>query len=280
MRRVLGGDAFATGDWDALVQAFHRDRPGATQLTFTRFRDAQGRTTYDVLAALVAEYAAGHAHVLDLGCGDGVLLGALRALLPQAELYGADYSPESIERARTEISSAHLSVANATALPFSTGQMDVVTAHFALTLMLPIERALEEIVRVLRSQGVLIAVLEALPSQASEPAVHLRRVALQAARRALAISSDPGRWPDAIDALRKSGDFEPAALRIEQRIFRANLTIAEVLEYFRNAYLFSALSELEWDVVARAVTQAAQQFVIEGRVPMVVAIDLVNAKKL
>lgn len=57
--------------------------------------------------------------LLDVGCGTGVLLEALSASVPDAQLSGADPSPEMLEVARKRLGKAvFLKESHAESLPF------------------------------------------------------------------------------------------------------------------------------------------------------------------
>lgn len=76
--------------------------------------------------------ASGTANVLDIGCGPGTLLRALRDQLPGATVAGVDLSPYMLERARRRAPSAALVHADAAALPWPDEAFDAVTACHVL----------------------------------------------------------------------------------------------------------------------------------------------------
>ncbi len=94
--------------------------------------------------------------MLDLGCGDGSYLHAIRAVFPEAKLWGSDISKNAIKRAATYVKSAEFSVASNFHLPFVTSSLDLLLSVFS-----PV--SCEEIKRVLRPKGIFIRVL---PGQA------------------------------------------------------------------------------------------------------------------
>jgi trans-aconitate 2-methyltransferase len=65
---------------------------------YARFAGPRLRPGLDLLARVPLEGEA--RHVVDLGCGTGALLPALRARFPEAGLTGVDNSPEMLARAR------------------------------------------------------------------------------------------------------------------------------------------------------------------------------------
>ncbi len=90
--------------------------------------------------------------VLDLGCGVGSLLHALAAAAPGAFVCGADRSEGMVRRAPASFPRA---VADAARLPFADRSFDAVTLAFMLFHVPEPDRALREVLRVLRPGGVV-----------------------------------------------------------------------------------------------------------------------------
>ena len=93
--------------------------------------------------------------VLDLATGSGDLALALQRRLPNAEITGADFSTEMLERARAK-GLRRTIAADALALPFADAAFDCVTVAFGLRNMADWQRALREIARVLEDGGRLL----------------------------------------------------------------------------------------------------------------------------
>lgn len=104
--------------------------------------------------------------VLDVGCGGGGALRDMASTFQSAKLYGIDYSQDMvllakkvnkrlIERGRIEIT--HGSVSS---LPFADNTFDLVTAFEAYYFWPDLHSDLQEIKRVLRSEGRLLLVNE------------------------------------------------------------------------------------------------------------------------
>jgi len=108
--------------------------------------------------------------LLDSGCGTG----HFSAFFAEHgfEVTGVDISPEMIEIAcRKAIPKATFQIAEITALPFADASFDVVTAITVMEFVPDREKALQEMIRVLRIGGTLIiGVLNE-----SSPLAHLRR---------------------------------------------------------------------------------------------------------
>lgn len=92
------------------------------------------------------------AKVLDVATGSGDLARAIENTCPEAEVTGADFSPEMLDVAR-ELGSKRLVQADALALPFADETFDVVTVAFGLRNMASWDGALSEMNRVLRPGG-------------------------------------------------------------------------------------------------------------------------------
>ncbi|MGG7572128.1 class I SAM-dependent methyltransferase [Streptomyces sirii] len=125
-----------------------------------------GRSSYEILRDRVAACR----RVLDLGCGDGLLLELLAACDPGPgravpELAGLDLSPEelALARRRPGLDRADLRVGRAQRLPFPNGRFDGCVSHMALMLMSDMERVAAEVARVLAPGGTLAVVLGAVP---------------------------------------------------------------------------------------------------------------------
>ncbi len=96
-------------------------------------------------------------HVLDVGCGTGVLLGALSAKAPSVILTGLDPSPEMLDVARRRLSgSASISEGRVEDIPFADATFDIVVSTSVFHYFRAPERALSEMRRVLKVGGQVI----------------------------------------------------------------------------------------------------------------------------
>jgi len=97
------------------------------------------------------------ARILDVGCGTGALLAAMAATCPAATLCGLDPVAAMLDRARQRLpATVALQRGWGERLPFAGGVFDVVTSNSAFHYVPAPERALAEMHRVLRPQGVLV----------------------------------------------------------------------------------------------------------------------------
>ena len=95
--------------------------------------------------------------VLDVGCGTGILLGAMAAAYPEAGLSGIDASPEMLRVARGRLGEqADLRQAGAHELPWEDRSFDLVVCSSVLHYLRDPEAALAEMRRVLRPAGTVV----------------------------------------------------------------------------------------------------------------------------
>ena len=114
------------------------------------------QSAYEALYALIRPVVQDKT-VLELATGTGLLARHLAGAVRMIE--ATDASPEMIAQARRENSSAklHFSVGDMFHLPYGDGAFDVVIVANALHIVPEPEKALTEIRRVLREDGILIA---------------------------------------------------------------------------------------------------------------------------
>src|SRR5690606_3008766 len=116
--------------------------------TRTAVWENQGRTPKFIrwFAALLAPHAAGR--MLEIGCGEGVLLAAV----PAGEKYAVDLSAEAIRRARAR-GGAHCGLVWGERLPCPDGHFDLGTSVGVMEHFLEIGEALREVRRILKPGG-------------------------------------------------------------------------------------------------------------------------------
>ncbi len=129
----------------------HRAAPGRTARIFAALRDDDGRSTYERLSQLVP--ARSTPRVLDLACGDGVLLEHVHARAPGSALFGVDLSPDELALARVRVPGAELVLGRAQSLPWADASFDLVTCHMSFMLFESVEEVVAEIARVLAPGG-------------------------------------------------------------------------------------------------------------------------------
>jgi SAM-dependent methyltransferase len=102
------------------------------------------------------------AHLLEIGCGNGHLLGHIRDRFPTLGLVGLDLSPEMVELARARnVPSSEIVVGDVRRLSFPDAHFDVVVSERCLINILDIKAqgtALSELARVLVPGGHLVLI--------------------------------------------------------------------------------------------------------------------------
>jgi SAM-dependent methyltransferase len=146
----------------AFLRRFHAARPGVTAAALARGDAGGGRSTYARLAACLRRGE----RVLELGCGDGVLLAELAAR--EVSAIGLDMSPEELALARAR--GATVVQGCAQQLPFAGARFDAVVSHLAFTLMDEVDAIAAEVARVLVPGGRLLAVVGGGPAADADDA--------------------------------------------------------------------------------------------------------------
>jgi len=99
-----------------------------------------------------------YGRVLEVGCGSGAITSELAARVARA--VGVDVRPEPLRAARARESGASLVAAEAARLPFRAGTFDAVVTAFSLVWIGDREAFLREAARVLKAEGVFVALAE------------------------------------------------------------------------------------------------------------------------
>ncbi len=105
---------------------------------------------------LLRPHLASGASVVDLGCGQGTLLEAVRALPLSLRLYGCDLSPVLVAHTRQRVPDAVVREADVEALPFDDAEFDAAFFTEVLEHLLEPLKGLREIHRVLKPGGWLL----------------------------------------------------------------------------------------------------------------------------
>ena len=143
------------------LRTVHQKHTGFTEECAISCRDEVGRNSYEWLAELVPNNSS--VRVLDLACGSGPLLKMLFDRNKNLNLKGVDMCPEELALAKTRLinSGTNFFVSKAQNLSaISDNSIDIVLCHWALTLMDPIAPVLDEVKRVLTSEGQFAALVD------------------------------------------------------------------------------------------------------------------------
>ncbi len=135
---------------ESFLTRWHARHTGTSAAVFGAATDGDGWTSYQRLAAVVPDGV----DLLDLACGDGMLLASVASCAPRVRLTGLDLTPEEVAAAQRRIPGARIVLGRAQSLPFADASFDVVTCHMALMLMDDLDAVVAEVGRVLRPGGV------------------------------------------------------------------------------------------------------------------------------
>lgn len=132
------------GFWDSWAERYDKFMSG-------------DKNTYAQIVDRIKHKLNRNMYVLELACGTGILSVQLAGSVKMLE--ATDFSEEMIKQARQKNHSTrlHFSVQDATALPYAPQTFDAVIISNALHIMPLPEKALAEIRRVLKPDGLLIA---------------------------------------------------------------------------------------------------------------------------
>ncbi|KUH35327.1 MULTISPECIES: class I SAM-dependent methyltransferase [Streptomyces] len=265
------------------LRAFHARWPAVTAETMGRGRTPDGRSSYELLC----ERATGARSVLDLGCGDGVLLELLaRAGVPT--LAGVDLSPEALALARRRAgvpAGAALVRGRAQRLPFASGTFDACLSHLALMLMGEVEQVLAEVARVLAPGGTLACVVgggAVADDDAYGTFLRLLRPvvdALPPERRLPRIGDPRTRDAGALGALLRAAGFGP--LVWESVPLRLDGPVADVWASVSGYYDLGPLRPPEVEALRTAFLAEAERITgPDGNVPCAVRLHLARTALL
>jgi SAM-dependent methyltransferase len=242
------------------LRAWHASHPATTARSVSPRRFADGRSSYELLAACVP--AGSDATVIDLACGDGLLASLLAARLGAgARILGVDASEEDLACARARGCPSRVRFARelASAMSPAPASVDAVLCHWALMLFAPLEPVIEEIARVLVPGGTFAAVVPSMWS------LHNLSPELQAVVDELRAADLPG-FPDLGLGDRRLATEGPQAFFRHEAGFEEPVVVtthtatsrwdvATLVASFRDVYWFDLLRE---ESQARILAEAAR----------------------
>ena len=150
------------------LKTIHQENTGFTEACASSCRDEAGRNSYEWLSEVVSDNAS--LSVLDLACGSGPLLKILFDRNKNLNLKGVDMCPEELVLAKTRLKNSGVNLIESKAqnlTAINDNSIDIVLCHWALTLMDPIVPVLDEIKRVLTSEGQFAALVDGPMNAAS-----------------------------------------------------------------------------------------------------------------
>ena len=143
------------------LRTIHQENTGFTEACASSCRDKAGRNSYEWLGEVVPDNAS--LSVLDLACGSGPLLKILFDRNKNLNLKGIDMCPEELVLAKSRLKNSGVNLIESKAQNLTAikdNSIDIVLCHWALTLMDPIAPVLDEVKRVLTSDGQFAALVD------------------------------------------------------------------------------------------------------------------------
>lgn len=120
------------------------------------FRYRLWRRTFEVLEA-IQQFAKSPVHdIIDLGTADGRMLAHIQEKYPQSKCVGVEYSQELVNFSKARFPALNVVQGDIESLNFQEETFDVAVATAVIEHVPSPEKALEEIKRVLRPEGILI----------------------------------------------------------------------------------------------------------------------------
>ena len=245
-------------------------------------RTPRGLSSYQLFAERIHELAPNARAILEVGCGDGLLLRRLWALYhSKIELVGVDLSEAELDRARRLFGEADYICADARTADFGVERFDAVVSHLVLMIASQPERILQSVRRSLRPSGLLISVIQRSWQESTLNAV------LAAAMRALqsehqtALPSIPerARFEDIAELHRviESGGFHDVI--IEPYEVAARFSREETWAFVQRIYHFGLLSATSQAAIRAAVDAALTDMLDEdGRFEATMPLQLIIAR--
>ena len=161
-RQVESGQQPSSSALRDHLDAVHDNNAGFTEAFAWNCRDANGKNSYELLADIVDQKY--HSHVLDLGCGSGVLLDVCNQRFgAELALSGVDMNDSELKLARERLAHSDAKFHQGTAQNldcFADSSFDVIFCHWALTLMDPVVQVLATTKRLLKEGGIFAAIID------------------------------------------------------------------------------------------------------------------------
>ena len=141
--------------WDELLRRFYAENSGKTHSHISQWKDQDGASTYE----RIVEYS-GEGQILDLGCGDGSLVGYMNhGVFPR--YHGTDVSSEELDVARAKFPELadRFRISEPDQLCYGDGIFSDVLAHMVFHVVSDRQTTAREVFRVLEPGGKFTAVV-------------------------------------------------------------------------------------------------------------------------
>lgn len=157
--KILQGLPYTDDEWNQYLNTVHSQTSGVT-VPFSTFATDLGPNTYEVLLNKIPKTSK---HIWDLGCGNAYLTNLVWEKFTgrRAKVGGSDLVVSEIEHAKKRLAHTDITLVAEPLQKMSnlSQSVDVALAHLVLMLVLPLEEARDEIHRILKPDGELLAVV-------------------------------------------------------------------------------------------------------------------------
>jgi SAM-dependent methyltransferase len=282
LQAVISGAKPTVEEWHEHLGQFHATFPDVTTQALAPLRAPGESDPYEYLADRLREVAPFVTSVLDVGCGDGSLLLALRERYGEAtRLSGIDLSENEIERARERTPGADLQCGDVASARYPAWSFDLVVGHLSFALIPNLRSVFRTIHEALAPLGCLSFVIED-PHTDSTIFRALSAAMLPIRRRFPAfLPQVPEREACEDDGvlrvLLRDAGFT-GDVHIERYALQALMTPQDLWEFARRSYPFGLLAPDLQEMAKSAVLDALAQEP-DGRVTAVLPLRFVFAKR-
>jgi len=213
--------------------------------------------------ALALAALQGDESILEIGCGNGMYLGALRGRGHGGLVCGADLSEGMLRTARPQHGDGPLLVSDAQYLPFADRSFDVALAMHMLYHVPDRALAIAELRRVLRPGGVALAV-----TNSDAHLAELDDLLVECAETATRIERSPIRASMLFKMENGAAELEAAFDSVNAELFLSELVVTEVapvVAYARSMSTFVADTDGQLDsVLVELERRVAEEIAAEG----------------
>lgn len=236
--------------------AFHERYPGGTARSLAELRSEDGRTSYRVLADAALEGGRSDERILEMGCGDGILLAEIAHLMPDAKLTGIDLIASDIAIARERLPHATFVTGDFLTYSFDRASFDAIVSHLVFMLSGPLEPVLERVRGALASGGRFAFVTDDL----SAPPTFFAEL-IHAAMNAVGVESATTPFKPIVDLrlydretlANLLADYGLELKEYAPHVIAADLSLSELWEMMQRMYQIGTLNEAQQATAKAAI---------------------------